>query len=89
MAQILVVTETPEETASKVVYSERIALTDFDSAHFSGQLVERVGWAVDDADRLEQSEERKLATRRPKLLSQGSPVPASESDRESARSRAG
>lgn len=57
MPQILVVTETPDETDTKVVYSERVALTDLESDHFSGQLVERVGWAMLDADRLEHREE--------------------------------
>jgi hypothetical protein len=55
MPQILIVTESPEETPSTVVYRERVALSDFDSAHFTGQLAERVGWAVSDADRLEHS----------------------------------
>ena len=53
MPQILVVTDPPEEAASTVVYRERIATTDLESDHFSGQLVERVGWAVLDADQLE------------------------------------
>jgi hypothetical protein len=57
MAQILIVTESPEETPRTVVYRERIAPSDFDSAHFTGQLAERVGWAVSDADRLEHSGE--------------------------------
>ena len=56
MPQILIVTESPEETPDTVVYRERVALTDFDSAHFTGQLAERVGWAVSDADRLEHSD---------------------------------
>jgi hypothetical protein len=56
--QILVVAETPDENASEVVYRERIALTDFESAHFSGQFAERVGWAVLDADRLEHRDAR-------------------------------
>ena len=42
MPQILVVTDTQEETSAKVVYRERIALSDLESEHFSGQLVERV-----------------------------------------------
>jgi hypothetical protein len=54
MPQILVVTDTQEETPATVVYRERIALSDLESDHFSGQLVERVGWAVLDADELEQ-----------------------------------
>ena len=57
MPQILIVTESPEETPSTVVYRERIAPSDFESSHFTGQLAERVGWAVSDADRLEHSAE--------------------------------
>jgi hypothetical protein len=57
MPQILVVTDRPEETVpSTVVYRERIESADLESAHFSGQLVERVGWAVQDADRIEREE---------------------------------
>jgi hypothetical protein len=54
MPQILVVTDSPGETDSDVVYRERLNLSDFESDHFSGQFVERVGWAVLDADQLEQ-----------------------------------
>jgi hypothetical protein len=53
MAQILIVADPPGKDAGTVVYRERIASTDLESNHFSGQLVERVGWAVRDADRLE------------------------------------
>ncbi len=56
MPQILVVTDAPRD-ASTVVYRERIATSDLESDHFSGQLVERVGWAVLDADELERGEE--------------------------------
>ncbi len=54
MPQILVVTDPAEKDASTVVYRERVVSTDLESDHFSGQLVERVGWAVRDADELEQ-----------------------------------
>ncbi len=53
MPQILVVTESPAKD-SAVVYRERISSADLESAHFSGQLVERVAWAVEDADRFER-----------------------------------
>lgn len=55
MPQILVVADTPPDTPS-VVYRERISTTDLESDHFSGQLVERVGWAVVDADQLERDD---------------------------------
>jgi hypothetical protein len=59
MPQILVVTDTPAENVSKVVYRERIATADLESDHYSGQLVERVGWAVRDANELEHRAERR------------------------------
>ncbi len=59
MPQILVVTDLQEDdTDSTVVYRERISLSDLESDHFSGQLVERVGWAVLDADELEHKDDR-------------------------------
>jgi hypothetical protein len=58
MAQILVVTSPHDEDAGTVVYRERISPSDLESDHFSGQLVERVGWAVVDADEIEQGDER-------------------------------
>ena len=63
MPQILVVTDAAED-ASTVVYRERIAPTDLESDHFSGQLVERVGWAVLDADELEHDAERERGNER-------------------------
>jgi hypothetical protein len=58
MPQILVVTDPAEQGTGTVVYRERILTTDLESDHFSGQLVERVGWAVRDADELEQKDSR-------------------------------
>jgi hypothetical protein len=54
MPQILVVTTPPGPKESSVVYRERVATTDLQSDHFAGQLVERVGWAVQDADQIER-----------------------------------
>jgi len=60
MPQILVVTELEnKDTASTVVYRERVSPSDLESNHFSGQLVERVGWAVLDADELEHKDEQR------------------------------
>jgi hypothetical protein len=56
MPQLLVVTDSAE-SAGTVVYRERVLSTDLESDHFSGQLVERVGWAVGDADKIEHEAE--------------------------------
>jgi hypothetical protein len=59
MPQILVVTEDLHDNSdSTVVYRERVSLSDLESDHFSGQLVERVGWAMCDADELERRDGR-------------------------------
>ena len=71
MPQILVVTENSEETAHTVVWKERIAPSDLESEHFSGQLVERVGWAVHDADELEHDDDRRQIP----LASEPAPAP--------------
>ena len=70
MPQILVVADSQTDPADAVVYRERISSADLESAHFSGQLVERVGWAVRDANELERrivepSPSRALASSRP------------------------
>jgi hypothetical protein len=69
--QILVVTEAPNETDSAVVYRERVALADLESDHFSGQLVERMGWALLDADLLEQGSAESPSAGRPPASRQG------------------
>ena len=61
MPQILVVADVAEETANRLVYRERVASSDLESAHFSGQLVERVGWAVRDADEIERKDDDGVA----------------------------
>jgi hypothetical protein len=37
-----------------VMLSERVNAADFESGHFAARLVERLGWAVADADEAEQ-----------------------------------
>jgi hypothetical protein len=52
MPQILVVADSPQ-SAGEVVYRERVARSNMESEHFAGQLLERMSWAVGDADELE------------------------------------
>ncbi len=40
-----------------VTFRERVTVADFESDHFGRQLVERLGWAVGDADAAEHVEE--------------------------------
>jgi hypothetical protein len=38
---------------------ERVNVEDFESEHFAAQLVERLGWAVGDADQAEHGEQHR------------------------------
>lgn len=38
-----------------VTFRERVNVADFESEHFATQLVERLGWAVEDADQAERA----------------------------------
>jgi hypothetical protein len=40
-----------------VTFRERVNVADFESGHFAAQLVERLGWAVQDADVVERRQE--------------------------------
>jgi hypothetical protein len=37
-----------------VTFRETVNVADFESQHFATQLVERIGWAVEDADQVER-----------------------------------
>jgi hypothetical protein len=50
MPQILV---TADQGEGEVMLRERVNVADFESEHFASQLVERLGWAVEDAAQAE------------------------------------
>jgi hypothetical protein len=51
--RILVTTDGSDERQTAVVLQERVVPSDLESDHFSARLVERVGWALVDADEIE------------------------------------
>ena len=57
MPRIIVTTEPGSDRATSMLMDERIAAADLESDHFAAQLVERIGWALSDAD----DTERRLA----------------------------
>ncbi len=44
-----------------VTFRERVNVADFESGHFAAQLIERLGWAVEDADQVERRREEPVA----------------------------
>ena len=57
MAQIIVTAEGPEKSEVTEVHRERIVPADFESDEASSLLIERIGWALSDADTIEQRED--------------------------------
>jgi hypothetical protein len=55
MPQIVVMTDAAPSREATVLLRERVTPSDLDSNHFSAQLVERLGWALVDADDFEHS----------------------------------
>ncbi|TMK38619.1 MAG: hypothetical protein E6G56_14195 [Actinobacteria bacterium] len=49
MPRIIVQADPQDGTDAAVLMAERVNASDFESRHFSDQLVERIGWAVFDA----------------------------------------
>ena len=57
--------DTPSEQKQPVMLIERVNVSDFESRHFQTQLVERLGWAVEDADAVEQDSDQHLSQSQP------------------------
>jgi hypothetical protein len=54
MPRILVTTEPTDKPDEGVMLDEHVAPSDFTSDHFATQLIERIGWAVVDAESTER-----------------------------------
>lgn len=58
MPQIIVIADRPGDGGQPpVMFRERVNVCDFESEHFATQLVERLGWAVGDADEVNRRTE--------------------------------
>lgn len=42
---------TADDSGGRVLHSERVTPSDFETEHFRAQLAERMAWAVEDAER--------------------------------------
>jgi hypothetical protein len=53
MPRVIVMSEPSTERKGAITLDERVASADLRSEHHAAQLIERVGWAVHDADERE------------------------------------
>ena len=56
MARIIVTTEHAERDGAPVLLDERVCSDHLSDDHSAAQLVERLCWAIDDAERSERAE---------------------------------
>lgn len=65
MPQIIVTADRlSEDVEPPILFRERVSVSDFESDHFAAQLVERLGWAVGDADEVNRRSRLKAEQRR-------------------------
>ncbi len=59
MPQIIVTADaTNDRQSGAVMLRERVTVADLESDHFAARLVERLGWALSDADQAERGDSR-------------------------------
>ena len=54
MPRMLVITESADQVPTEVMLNEHLATGDLASDHFAAQLVERIAWALADAEQAER-----------------------------------
>jgi hypothetical protein len=55
MAKIIVTTDAPERRDASVLLEESVCSVHLDNDHTAAQLIERVGWAITDAEDIERA----------------------------------
>ena len=55
MPRVIVTAETSDGRHEAIVHDERVLAATLDSDHSSAQLIERVGWALLDAEEIERT----------------------------------
>lgn len=53
MPKIIIRTDAPGHEARFITLSERLVADNLESSHYAAQLIERISWAVEDAEVLE------------------------------------
>jgi hypothetical protein len=53
MPEIIVFTRSSRTRDRTILHQERVSARDLESEHFAAQLIERLGWALSDADEIE------------------------------------
>lgn len=82
MPQIIVIADQAAgDGEPPVMFRERVTVGDFESDHFAGQLVERLGWAVGDAVEFDRGARRRRDDRRLRhAAAAAAPARADEAD---------
>lgn len=62
MPRVIVTTDPVDDRSPAIVYEERVAKLELlESDHYAGQLLERIGWGIADAQEAEREPPPRLA----------------------------
>ncbi|HXB63594.1 MAG TPA: hypothetical protein VNV42_01845 [Solirubrobacteraceae bacterium] len=59
MPRVLVTTDRPTQSDARVLLDEQVHPVHLSSDHSATQFIERLGWAINDAEELEQPSRRR------------------------------
>jgi hypothetical protein len=59
VARIIVTTDPTTDRAAPVLLDESVYSIHLDNEHNAAQLIERLGWAINDAESVQQSDQPK------------------------------
>ncbi|HXA55029.1 MAG TPA: hypothetical protein VNV37_09180 [Solirubrobacteraceae bacterium] len=59
MPRVLVTTDRAERPSAKVLLDEHVQAVHLSSGHSATQFIERLGWAISDAEEIEHVPERR------------------------------
>jgi len=76
MPQVIVTAAPTSGAEGTVTWRERVTLEDLNSTHFAAHLLQRLRWAVDDADAIEESDHDDAGRREPRAGIQQRPLVA-------------
>lgn len=63
MPRVLVMTDHAAQPSERVLLDEQVHPVHLSSDHSARQFIERLGWAINDAEDLESASERRLRRR--------------------------
>jgi hypothetical protein len=77
MPRIIVIADTPKRSQGSVLLDELVHPVHLSTGHAAAQLIERLAWAINDAEALERTRSRRAQSQQPSKLAHEPSKPSS------------